>query len=189
LKGKARSILDGIHEVENLEFEKLKSRLELRFEVHLTQVYYTQFTNRKQKLSEDLTTLSADLERLSRLAYPECTDIIRDKIACAQFIAALSDGFIKRTLQLENVTSLKSAIERAMAIKVVQKNSFKGYEFYKKNKGTEEDSKSSTNFQKNKSLNKFQKNKIAQNKECWQCGARGHFRSKYLALSKGENKN
>lgn len=31
LRGKARSVLDGIYEIENLRFEKLKSKLELRF--------------------------------------------------------------------------------------------------------------------------------------------------------------
>ena len=125
LRGKARTVLDGVYEIENLEFADLKSKLELRFgEGHLAQTYYTQFTNRKQKFSEDLASLGADLERLSRLAYPECSHEVRDKIACAQFIAALSDGFVKRTLQLESISSLKSAIERAMAVKVIQENSF-----------------------------------------------------------------
>jgi len=61
---------------------------------------------------------------LSLLAYPECTKKVRNKIACAQFIAALTDGFIKRTLQLEGVNSLRTALERAMAIKAIQGNSF-----------------------------------------------------------------
>jgi len=57
-------------------------------------------------------------------AYPECTKEVRDKIACAQFIAALTDSFIKRTLQLEGVNLLKTALERAMAIKAIQRNGF-----------------------------------------------------------------
>ncbi|EFN68511.1 hypothetical protein EAG_02172, partial [Camponotus floridanus] len=60
----ARSVLDGIFEIENLKFKDLKSKLELRFgEGHLAQIYYTQFTNRKQRNSEDLASLGADLER------------------------------------------------------------------------------------------------------------------------------
>jgi len=46
---------------------------------------------------------------------------MRDKIACAQYITVLSDGFIKRTLQLEGVSSLNSTIEKAKAIKVIHK--------------------------------------------------------------------
>lgn len=100
LRGKARSILDGVTEIENLRFEELKLELHFR-EGHLSQTYYAQITNRKQKFSEDLPTLGADLKILSRLAYSKCSHEGRDKIACAQFMAALSDGFVKRILQLE----------------------------------------------------------------------------------------
>lgn len=81
----------------------------------------------RQKFGEDLITLGTDLERLARLAYPESSHEIRDKIACAQFISALSNGYIKRTLQLKNkVSSLKTAVQRAMAVKVkvIQENNF-----------------------------------------------------------------
>jgi len=47
-----------------------------------------------------------------RLAYSECFLEVREKIACAQFISALTEGFIKRILQLEGVNSLKVTIER-----------------------------------------------------------------------------
>jgi hypothetical protein len=48
---------------------------------------------------------------LSRLAYSEWEDEIREKIACAQFVNAINNGFIKRTLQLEGITSLKVAVD------------------------------------------------------------------------------
>ncbi|CAL1672121.1 unnamed protein product [Lasius platythorax] len=206
LRGKAWTVLDGVSEIENLEFADLKSKLELRFgEGHLAQTYYTQFTNRRQKISEDLASLGADLERLSRLAYPECSHEVRDKIACAQFIAALSDGFVKRTLQLESISSLKSAIERAMAVKVIQENSFsknKNYQnenfgkhnkFNKYNKFNKFDKeKNENNETKEKEIDKkkfqnknqnFQRNGPKTKKECWQCGAEGHFRSECPSLS------
>lgn len=64
LRDKARSVLNGVFEIESLKFEELKSKLELRFgEGHLAQTYYTQFTNRKQKNSKDLATLAANLGR------------------------------------------------------------------------------------------------------------------------------
>lgn len=49
---------------------------------------------------------------------------MRDKIACAQFVSALSDGFLRRTLQLEGVTSLKIAVERAKVVEIIQGKSF-----------------------------------------------------------------
>jgi len=94
-------------------------------EGHLAQTYYTQFTNRQRQRSfENLAALGSDIEQLSRLAYSDHTKEVRDKIACAQFIAALTDGFIKRTLQFEGINSLRTALERDMAIKTIQGNSF-----------------------------------------------------------------
>jgi len=59
---------------------------------------------------------------------------VRDKIACAQFISTLTDGFIKR-LQLEGINSLRVAIKRSVAVKVIQQNSFlRGNESYSKGK-------------------------------------------------------
>jgi len=99
LRGRARSVLDGIAEIGSVTFTELKSKLELRFgEGHSAQSCYFQFTNRRQKFGEDFVTLGTDLKRLVRLAYPECSLEVREKIACAQFISALTDGFIKHTL-------------------------------------------------------------------------------------------
>jgi len=129
LRGKARSILDGEEGLENLSFSELKEKLEFRFgEGHLARTYYSQFVNRRLKNGEDFITLGAELERLSRLAYPECSHESRDKITCAQFISALPNGFIKRTLQLEDLTSLRAAVQRAMAVKIIQENNAFGKE-------------------------------------------------------------
>ena len=53
-----------------------------------------------------------------------CTDSVRDKIGYAQFVSALCNGFLKRALQLEGVTSLRVAIQRAKARRLIQENSF-----------------------------------------------------------------
>ena len=126
LRGKARSVLDGLSaEKDKLTFSELKSELELRFgESELAQNFYLQFTNGKLLPGEDYATLGADLERLSRKVYPNCPHEMRDKVACAQFVAALSDGFVKRTLQVEGVSSLRVAIERARTLKFINENSF-----------------------------------------------------------------
>ncbi|KMQ92777.1 hypothetical protein RF55_7192, partial [Lasius niger] len=78
------------------------------------------FTNRKEKSIEDEATLDSNIERLSQLTYPECSHQIRDKIVCAQFVTALSDRFVRRTLQLKGISSLKMVVQRAMAVKVIQ---------------------------------------------------------------------
>jgi hypothetical protein len=202
LRGKARSVLDGITEIESLTFLDLKAKLELRFGEELSaQSYYLQFTNRKQKYGEELAALGSDLERLARLAYPECSHEIQDKIACAQFISALSDGFLKRTLQLEGINSLQLAVQRGIAIKVIQKNSFtqkvgnnyrnnyrEKFNFVRKENDKQEDkSKNETKEQKKKFQN-F-RSKFKNFVECWQCGAKGHYRSDCPSLKSEERGN
>ncbi|XP_077272429.1 uncharacterized protein LOC143902995 [Temnothorax americanus] len=102
LRGKARSVLETVQDVERLDFAELKTKLELRFgEGRQSQNCYVAFTNRKQKFGEDLATLGSEIDKLSRLAYPECLYELRDKIACAQFVTAVSDNFIRRAFQME----------------------------------------------------------------------------------------
>lgn len=128
LRGKVCSLLESYADgIESLTYAELKRKLELRFgQSELSQSYYLQFTNRKQSPGKDYAILGADLERLSRKAYPECIHEVRDKIACSQFVAALTDGFIKRSLQVEGEFSLRIAIERAKTLKLIDRNSFSG---------------------------------------------------------------
>lgn len=94
LRGRARFVLQTIKNAQNLNFEELKSRLELKFgEGHSSPNYYLEFTNRKQKFGENLA-FAGELEKLAQLAYPECAFPMRDKITCAQFVSALSNNFI-----------------------------------------------------------------------------------------------
>ncbi|XP_071579583.1 uncharacterized protein [Temnothorax nylanderi] len=128
LRGKARSVLETVQDVERLDFAELKAKLELRFgEGRQSQNCYVAFTNRKQKFGEELAALGSEIDKLSRLAYPECPYELRDKIACAQFITAVSDNFIRRALQMEGITSLNLAVERAKALKIIQGDNSERY--------------------------------------------------------------
>jgi hypothetical protein len=99
----------------------------------------------------------------------------------------LSEEFIKRTVQLENITSLKAAIERAMTVKVIQENSLNRNE--KRKFYFEKGEKKNGNFNRNKFSDRFQKKNTENNKECWQCGARGHYRSECPTLAGKGNAN
>ncbi|XP_011863447.1 PREDICTED: uncharacterized protein LOC105559624 [Vollenhovia emeryi] len=194
LRGKARSVLETVPDFENLGFANLILKLELRFgEAHSQQSYYSQFANRRQKFGEDVATLGSELERLAQFAYPECPYAVRDKIACAQYIAALTDGFMKRTLQLEGVSSLKIAIERAKVIRIIQGG--EGFErkaeIYSggggvRNKEANGKKVQGANMGKNLAEKEkgsngrqegWREGKSAAGRECWSCGKVGHFRS------------
>lgn len=122
--------------------------------------------------------------------------MVRDKIACAQFITALNDIFIKKIFQLGEIISLKLAVERAKAVKIIQmgneRNSEKNYSmkhYYEKNsKFKYNDNRLETNFQKKniistkdkkegKERNFQSERRDARKIECWSCGKVGHFRS------------
>lgn len=206
MRGKARTVLENVENFEELTFAELKSKLELLFgDGNLTQNYYSLFTNRRQKYGEDFASFGAELERLSRLAYPECPFTVRDKIACAQFVSALSDNFVKRTLQLEGVTSLNLAIERGKAIKIIRDENFErkkdfGNNGNKKDYGNNGNNGNNAGFNKNHERQNFQKGERSyartnpdkkkehfdskgkaqannsSSKECWSCGKTGHLR-------------
>lgn len=192
LRGKARSVLDAAESEGGFGFAELKERLELRFgERESAHNYYVQFSNRKQASGEDFATLGADLERLCRRAYPECAVDVRERIACSQFVSALTDGFVKRTLQLEGVTALRAAIERAKAIRIIHENSFSGRRDGG-NGGTSSEQGDAKGERRRDPGNKRGDAKgngarAPAKKECWQCGAEGHFRAECPTLKAGGN--
>lgn len=196
LRGRARTVLENLENFDDLSFSEIKSKLELLFGEG-TQNYYSLFTNKKQKFGEDLASFGAEIERLSRLAYPECPFAVRDKIACAQFISALSDGFLRRTLQLEGITSLNLAVERAKTVKIIQGENFEGkrenfrkinsakYRKVERNDARKDgdgendgSARQENERRKNPTGGKWRGNfSSSRGKECWTCGKTGHFRS------------
>jgi len=155
----------------------------------LSQDYYVSFTSRRQKFEEDFASFGSDLERFCRLAYPEGTFALRDKIACSQFVSGIADSYVKKTFRLEGVNSLKAAIVRARAVKNIQeecydrkgrKLNFLGKNSYEKKE--QENGKAvgkKENVGERKELgNVIDKNRVnvSSRKECWLCGKQGHFR-------------
>lgn len=98
-------------------------------------------------------------------------------------MSALADGFVKRTLQLEGITSLRIAVERAKTVKMFQGNSFsegnKNGRFFSKNRGMDVKAKDNAEKQKEKEGVKEEGKKFSRNKpkECWFCGKQGHYRN------------
>lgn len=61
VRGKARSILKTAENIENLDYSKLRAKLELHFgEGHLSHDSTSQIVNRRQKFGKDLTALGSE---------------------------------------------------------------------------------------------------------------------------------
>lgn len=92
-----------------------------------------------------------------------------------------------RTLQLERITSLRLAIERAKAIKIIQDQNFRrrqDFRFGKRNfvKENQESKKENGRMEeKEDRKEKGRKNqgdwKKSPGRECWQCRKLSHFRA------------
>lgn len=170
LRGRARSVLENVENLDRINFTEIKTKLELRFGVgQSSQVYYSQFVNRRQFGDEDFATFGSELDRLSRLAYSECSREVCDKIACSQFVVGIVDNFVRRTLQLEGVTSLWAAVERANVLKTIQGNCF-----------PREDSSNSGNVIERGKYRGIERGNNKGKIECWNCGKKGHYRSECL---------
>jgi len=64
--------------------------------------------------------MGSDLKRMSQLAYPESSQIIRDKrlrAICFRTVRLVRE----QNFATEGITSLRIAIERARTIKLIQK--------------------------------------------------------------------
>lgn len=66
-------------------------------------------------------------------AQCKCTAIV-NKLYYSQFVNALADNDLRRTLQMERVTSLNVAVERARALKVIQEDFERRRGFKKKDR-------------------------------------------------------
>lgn len=162
LRGKARSVLEGIS---HLDFEELKMKLELRFEsAYSFQNCYSLLVANKQASDESLTELGAEIEKLVRLAYPDVPLETRDRIAVGQFINALSNQRTRETLQIEGACTLATAVARAQIIETIRRREFN----YKNAERPREAGRSSGSGRPAKNM----ENK----KECWECGSSEHLR-------------
>lgn len=183
LRGPARAILVCLNDDELKDFQKVTKELDLRFgEQHFEQFSFVEFHNRKQGKKESLGSFVMDLGRLVRLAYPDCTPEVTDKIACWQFIAGLANRSIRKMLRLENISSLGVAVSRTREIQAVNR-----IEENQVARDREVCNYSSQNHQIRKSMGSTRRSpeleatheevrQEVDNRVCWSCGDRGHIK-------------
>lgn len=115
---------------------------------------------------------------------------LQDEIACSFFIAAISDFFVRRTLQLEDIPSLQNAVARAVAVKDIQDSNSARSQLGKRPaprsdvSGTSAEGSTSggqpeqtTTSDQASGKPATKKKRFDGSRECWSCGQTGHYKT------------
>ena len=100
LKGHAQAVLGDLDERRRRDFTSLVAALSSRFGAeHQTELYRTQLKTLLRKKEQTLPELAQTTRRLTRQAYPEATEGIRETLARDHFIDALPDADVRWRIQ------------------------------------------------------------------------------------------
>lgn len=174
LEGPARGVLSSLFAAKRENFEELTLALEFRYGAkNFTQLNYVKFQNYKQRKGESISELASEIERLAQAAFADCPAEAQDKLAASQFISALANSEMKRTLRLGSFSTLRAVVLRALEIEAVGTLSDHSNE--------ERDTRCGNLLQGTKDMRKRtfhtalppkpEKNSA----ECWNCGKTGHL--------------
>ncbi|XP_043257987.1 uncharacterized protein LOC122400528 [Colletes gigas] len=143
---------------------------------NLANLNYVMFKNYKQRRGESISDLAAEIERLSQAAFGDCPIEVRDKLAASQFIAALANEEMKRTLRLGGFVSLRAAVVRALEIEAVEAvlTPFIRPEQYLKPFPFSEGESRKRRFGEGRPTE--EETGSERPMECWSCGETGHMR-------------
>ena len=121
LKGPALVVLGNLSVEKRQNYAALTGALENRFGIsHQTDLSRVRFKNRVKQREETLPKLSEDIERLSRLAYPDAPPSLQDVLARDQFIDSLPEEEIRLRLKQEKPQNLRKALELALELESFQ---------------------------------------------------------------------
>ena len=117
LKGPALAVLGNLAPADRQKLDVLVVALKNRFGAsHQTELSRMKFKNRVKQRDESLPELAEDIERLSRLSYPDAPPTLRDVLARDQFMDALPDEDTRLRIKQERPPTLRRALETALEL-------------------------------------------------------------------------
>ena len=126
LRGDALDILQSIPE-DKQDFKYLCENLERRFgDKYMPPLFRTQFRNRRQSSGESLQQYSADIFRLTRLAFPTVPEDALECLAVDAFADGIRDAELQQMLKLAKPATLNEALAKALDFEAV-KSSTRGF--------------------------------------------------------------
>ena len=115
LKGPALAVLGNLAPEDRQKLDVLVVALKNRFGTsHQTEL--SKFKNRVKQREESLPELAEDIERLSRLSYPDAPPTLRDVLARDQSMDALPDEDTRLRIKQERPPTLRRAPETALEL-------------------------------------------------------------------------
>lgn len=117
LKGPALAVLGNLAPEDRQNLDVLVVALKNRFGTsHQTELSRMKFKNRVKQRDESLPELAEDIERLSRLSYPDAPPTLRDVLARDQFVDALPEEDTRLRIKQERPQTLRRALESALEL-------------------------------------------------------------------------
>ena len=121
LKGPALTVLSNLPAGQLYNFQSLVSALDTRFgSAHQAELYRMRLKNRARSREESLPELAEDIERLTRLAYPNATAPMIEILAKDQFVDAIVDDESRLKVRQSRPDSLRQAVETALELESCQ---------------------------------------------------------------------
>ena len=115
LKGPALAVLGNLAPEDRQKLDVLVVALKNRFGTsHQTEL--SKFKNRVKQRDESLPELAEDIERLSRLSYPDAPPTLRDVLARDQSMDALPDEDTRLRIKQERPPTLRRAPETTLEL-------------------------------------------------------------------------
>ena len=117
LQGQAVSVLNCLSQTDRRDYNALVQALESRYgTLCQSELNRATLRNRVRRRDEGLPELSADIERLVRLAYPNGTAEMLEALAKDQFIDAVQDDDIRLRIAQGRPMTLRAALEIALEL-------------------------------------------------------------------------
>lgn len=206
LRGSATAVLQNLTDDLLNDYGRLKQTLSTRFGSQgQPEIARVRLRNRVQRRDEKLVELAEDIERLTRLAYPDTPEATLSSFAAERFIDALRQETIKQQVLIARPSSLQQALQIALQMESVLCNLRSDSRIVRRVDAADEQPTSSAvnavsvksygsknsdvehllkeNFQKLfKLIEGHQAKKFAQTDKrelvCWNCQKPGHLRTR-----------
>ncbi|UYV75558.1 K02A2.6-like [Cordylochernes scorpioides] len=160
-----------------LDYECLVHALTLRFgDDNLQTYHFVKLKNRRQKRNETLQELAADVERLARLAFPDCPRHVQDLLAHQNFVDAIENPEYQQSVRMSDAKTLQETLIHALKFEAAR-DATRGYQKVVRLMKANESQKGGVI---KGAISQLQKTRTYRPKDktiCWNCGKPGNIRA------------